>query len=410
MSLPRRLTARSRLWGQLTVQEAKAKGIDPVTGQPIASSATTGSAVPLTANRNSTTSTGALGGLGAPLAGSVTGPSPTAFAAPVSSGLAGGPGAAAPLGSATGPTPAQVGGVAPLGSSSSPSHVAAPSAAPVVAATSVPSAAVVAAPAQSAAASSGRSGNSIGSNTREATASRPAEAKSVDVFSSNDTKAKKEPGANDIPSQEETRESNHKKVPQPMITNIGEVSKDRTRPTGEEAGVPISSRPDADVKGAALKEEQNKRAFPHIEGVPSRSYAKQGDTNKPLAGLPLGTTQQPLATDVAPATPTKVSAPVPVNNTMGAAPATPVRAGDNVPVAAGTPATPASRVLDRETKTQPTTPSSMTSSTAGGHRKEESSDSMRKRKSSFFTKVSSHRGWVWLSEAQRLISIHLYLD
>ena len=318
-------------------------------------------------------------GLGAPIGG----PSPNAFAAPVSTGLAGGPGQAAPLGTARGPTPAQVGGVAP----------ATTQAAPVAStATVVPVVPVVPVATQTQSHAGQHSEHSaadkVASTTRQATASRPTESKQVDVFSSNTPDSKdKDPKGNDILGQDETRENNHKKVPQPMITNIGQPTKDRTRPNAtDDAGTQMSSRPDADPKQAALNEERNKRNG-DIEGVPSRSYAKTADTNKPLAGLPLGATQQPLAKDVGPATPIKTTGPIATT----AAPATPitplpVKAGDPV-VAVATPATPASRVADREGRTQPGTPSSTTSSTPGGHRKEESSDTMRKRKSSFFAKV-----------------------
>jgi hypothetical protein len=388
----------------MTVQEAKEKGIDTATGQPIetsspstttatssASPAAAGQSVPsasviaapassaAAASANSTYAQWSKGpqGLGAPLSGSVTGPSPAAFAAPVSTGLAGGPGQAAPLGTARGPTPAQVGGVAPTATYAAPAAVVVPVAVQTQSSThhqhSEPS-----------------STDKVASNTRQATSSRPAESNEVDVFSSNTPGSKdKDPKGNDILGQEETREKNHKKVPQPMITNIGPPTKDRTKPNPtEEAGTKMSSRPDADPKQAALNEERNKRNGA-VEGVPSRSYAKPADANQPVAGLPLGVTQKSLASDVAPATPVKTNGPIVVAD----APATPitplpVKAGDTV-VAVATPATPASRVADRESRTLPATPSSTTSSTPGsGHRKEESSDTMRKRKSSFFAKVS----------------------
>lgn len=385
----------------MSVQEAKEKGIDTTTGQPIESSTTTtGSAVPATsapaaagssvpsasviaapatsaAATSSATSSYAQWSkgpqrLGAPISGSASGPSPAAFAAPASSSVA----QAAPLGNARGPTPAEVGGVAATNTHPVP---VAPVAAVVV-------------PVAGQHTQQHSSADKVASNTDKATASRPTESKQVDVFSSNTPDSKdKDPKGNDILGQEETRENNHKKVPQPMITNIGQPTKDRTKPSPtEEAGTQMSSRPDADPKQAALNEERNKRNGA-IEGVPSRSYAKPADTNKPLAGLPLGATQQPLAQDVAPATPTKASSTGPI--ATAPAPATPVtplpsKAGEPV-VAVATPATPASRVADRESRTLPGTPSSTTSSTPGsGHRKEESSDSMRKRKSSFFAKVS----------------------
>jgi hypothetical protein len=397
----------------MSVEEAKAKGIDPVTGEPIESHSDTATythttavtvpagekAVPAPAEKVGSTvpSYADYTGLGAPIGGQAAGPSPTAFTAPAVNGI--NEPAPVPVGVSTGPAPAQVVG-AGLGQSSSsqirslPSEVRPEPVVPKPAAHNpyaIPLPPVpatnsgIAAPQQQFPRGGSSSSDKIASNTRQATGSGPVSGKH-DVFSSNDDHAKeKDSKINDIPAQHETKESNHKKVPQPMITNIGEPTKDRTQPSKtEDVGKQIGSRPDEDPKKAALEDER-RRAGENIDGMPSRSYAKKPVTEGAPAGLPLGTTQKPIAMDTAPVTPTKNIVPV-----VGTAPSTPVQArtGDvAVPVAAS-PQTPASRVANRESQIQPGTPSTTASSTPGRHTKEESSDSVRKRKSSFFAKAS----------------------
>lgn len=340
----------------ISVEEAKARGISLSNGEQQTTGSTAQSTVSATPGVPHTT-------LSAP----VSGPSPTQFASPAIVSAA--PVVPRETTSSTivtpsGPSPAEVGGIStghkPIASMPKPADIPAP--VPV----QTHSPAHASPLSQSQTATSSAPANRVAANTQEATSSRPAEAKEVDVFSSNNGHPNKV--AHDIPAQHETKDANHKKVPQPTITTLGGSTKDRTKPSPtDEAGKEMSSRPDASAKQTALQDEKERRG----EAEPSRSYAKKPEVATTTATpptLPLATTQAPIAKDVAPSTPAKNNIVVPVG------------------AVAGTPQTPASRVANRESLA-PNTPSSTTSSTPGRHTKEESSDTMRKRKSSFFAKI-----------------------
>lgn len=161
------------------------------------------------------------------------------------------------------------------------------------------------------------SGAAVRANNNAATASSPTSPKQPDVFSSNkqDKPAisagdKKAEYKTDLPAQHETKNTNHKSVPMPVITSIGDNTKDRTQPSlADNAAKEVSSNPAASTHEA--KAEASAGMSNDVEGVPSRSYAKQPtDNNTAVTGLPLATTQKPVselapAPAAAPATPVK---------------------------------------------------------------------------------------------------------
>ncbi|GHJ86751.1 hypothetical protein NliqN6_3153 [Naganishia liquefaciens] len=208
----------------------------------------------------------------------------------------------------------------------------------------------------------------VRATTNAATASSPSEPKHPDVFSSNKEDKpvvpageKKAEYKTDLPGQAETKNTNHKSVPMPVITSVGSKDKDRTQPShADNADQQVSSNPA--VGTHQVKEQAHAEMKQDVEGVPSRSYAKQPVPGAAVTGLPLATTQKPL--DQLPA-----AAPA-------AAPATPVKpaAAAAGPVAADTPA---SRVgASPAVAASPATPASGT-------------DSGKKKKSGFLSKVKS---------------------
>lgn len=211
--------------------------------------------------------------------------------------------------------------------------------------------------------SSPSSGTNVRATTNAATASSPSAPKQPDVFSSNKEEKPVVPAGEkhaeyktDLPAQAETKKTNHKSVPMPVITSIGNNTKDRTAPShADNADQEVSSDPAVgthEVKAQAHADMKN-----DVEGVPSRSYAKQPVPNVAPTGLPLATTQKPL--DELAAAP--------------AAPATPVKPVVVAPAAG--PETPASRVAASQVQASPA------SATA--------TDSGKKRKSGFLSKVSA---------------------
>lgn len=214
-------------------------------------------------------------------------------------------------------------------------------------------------------------------NTNAATGSSPSASKQPDVFSSNQHDKPAIPAGEkraeyktDLPAQHETKNTNHKSVPMPVITSIGDNTKDRTQPSlADNAAKEISSNPAADTHQA--KADASAGMNNDIDGVPSRSYAKKspvGD-NAAVTGLPLATTQKPVSE--LPVAPTSVAA-----TPVVAAPATPVKPGvAAVPVPA--PQTPASRLA--ATSDTQASPASIGSSTGGNMEK--------KKKGSFISKV-----------------------
>ncbi|KAJ9119550.1 hypothetical protein QFC22_003259 [Naganishia vaughanmartiniae] len=222
------------------------------------------------------------------------------------------------------------------------------------------------------------SGSAVNSdNTNAATASSPSAPKQPDVFSSNQHDKPAIPAGEkraeyktDLPAQHETKNTNHKSVPMPVITSIGDNTKDRTQPSlADNAAKEVSSDPAVDPHQA--KAEAHAGLNNDIDGVPSRSYAKKSpvDENAAVTGLPLATTQKPI--NELPAVPV-AAAPV------AAAPATPVKpAVAAVPVSA--PQTPASRLA--ATSEVQASPASIGSSTGGTGDK--------KKKGSFISKMKN---------------------
>jgi hypothetical protein len=205
---------------------------------------------------------------------------------------------------------------------------------------------------------------------------KPSPATHPDVFSSN-TNAQKEGqrqeaalprSEHDVPAQHETKDANHKHIPQPVITSIGQSTKDRTQP----GKVDNRTQPISDAPGVSAKAEKDKA---EADGEPSRSYIKKSPAEKDLAtsGLPLSESTVPTSGEgaVPPATPAKTGAPV--ATVAGAS--------------AAAPATPASKVAAAESREGAVaTPTSTAPSTPAKPGKD--SDAMRKRKSGFFAKVS----------------------
>ncbi len=196
------------------------------------------------------------------------------------------------------------------------------------------------------------------------------------------TIAAKEPSsvpksAHDLPAQHETKEANHKHIPQPIITSIGENTKDRTKPSAaDDKTQAISDNP-----GISAKTEKD-NAEGGIDGLPSRSYIKKSPAGKDLAtaggGLPLSASTVPTsgAEAVPPATPAKTATAVP-----GA-----TVAGPNGVKPAELPGTAVNKVVADNRKSVIGSPSSSAQSTPQKLR-EQDNDAMRKRKSSFFSKV-----------------------
>jgi hypothetical protein len=206
--------------------------------------------------------------------------------------------------------------------------------------------------------SSPSSGTNVRATTNAATGSSPTAPKQPDVFSSNKEDKRAVPAGEknaeyktDLPAQAETKNTNHKSVPMPVITSIGNNTKDRTAPShADNANQEVSSDPAVgthEVKAQAHAGMKN-----DIEGVPSRSYAKQPVPNAAVTGLPLATTQKPL-------------------DELAAAPATPVKPVVVAPASAA--GTPASRLATSEVQASPASASA--------------TDSGKKRKSGFLNKV-----------------------
>lgn len=214
-------------------------------------------------------------------------------------------------------------------------------------------------------------------NTNAATGSSPSAPKQPDVFSSNqhDKPAtlageKRAEYKTDLPAQHETKNTNHKSVPMPVITSIGDNTKDRTQPSlADNASKEVSSNPAVDTHQA--KAEAHAGLNNNIDGVPSRSYAKKSPVGDNAHGtaLPLATTQKPV-NELPSATAPVAAAPV------AAAPATPVKPAV-VAVPAGAPQTPASKLA--VTSEAQASPASVGSSTGGNMEK--------KKKGSFISKV-----------------------
>ena len=209
--------------------------------------------------------------------------------------------------------------------------------------------------------SSPSSGSSnVRATTNAATASSPSAPKQPDVFSSNKEEKpvvpageKKAEYKTDLPAQAETKNTNHKSVPMPVITSVGDATKDRTQPShADNANQQVSSNPA--VGTHEVKAQAHADMKQDVEGVPSRSYAKQPVPNATVTGLPLSTTQKPL-------------------DQVAAAPATPVKPAVAAPAAG--PDTPASRVAaSPAVQASPAAPASAT-------------DSGKKKKSGFLNKV-----------------------
>ncbi|KAJ9096318.1 hypothetical protein QFC21_005138 [Naganishia friedmannii] len=219
-----------------------------------------------------------------------------------------------------------------------------------------------------------------GSNmNNHATASSPSASKQPDVFSSNQHDKPAIPAGEkraeyktDLPAQHETKNTNHKSVPMPVITSIGHNTKDRTQPSlADNAAKEISSDPAVDTHQA--KAEAHAGLNNDVDGVPSRSYARKSpvDENAAVTGLPLATTQKPVS-DL-PVAPVPVAA-VPV----AAAPATPVKPAV-VAVPASAPQTPASKLA--ATSEAHASPASIGSSNGGNMDK--------KKKGSFISKMKN---------------------
>jgi hypothetical protein len=205
----------------------------------------------------------------------------------------------------------------------------------------------------------------VKANTNAATSSSPTSPKQPDVFSSNkqDKPAvsageKKAEYKTDLPAQHETKGTNHKSVPMPVITSIGENTKDRTQPSlADNAAKEVSSDPAASTHQA--KAEAHAGISNDVDGVPSRSYAKQPTNNTAVTGLPLATTQKPVSELPA--------APV-------TGPATPVKPVVVEPASAAQ--TPVSRLAAADAQASPAAGSTASASS-----------STTKRKSGFLSKV-----------------------
>ncbi|KAJ9104234.1 hypothetical protein QFC19_004051 [Naganishia cerealis] len=209
-------------------------------------------------------------------------------------------------------------------------------------------------------------------NKNAATASSPSAPKQPDVFSSNkhDKPAipagdKKAEYKTDLPAQHETKSTNHKSVPMPLITSIGDNTKDRTQPSlADNADKEVSSNPAEDPHKAkaeahaGLMNNNNE-----IDGVPSRSYVKKPEA---VAGLPLETTQKPVSE--LPAVP------------AAASPGTPVK-----PVCtAAAPQTPVSKLAASEVQASPASTTGTATSTPGAKDVDG-----KKKKGSFISKMKS---------------------
>jgi hypothetical protein len=218
--------------------------------------------------------------------------------------------------------------------------------------------------------------------------SKPTSASQPDVFTnvhdSKDKSAVIPKSEHDVPAQHETKDANHKHIPQPVITSIGESTKDRTQPSKADARTqPISDAPGVDAKDEKYKAE--------ADGVPSRSYIKKSPAGKDLAGtgLPLSASTVPTSGEgaVPPATPAKSAIP-------GATIAGPEGIKSTVPA----PGTPASKIISESRDSALASPTSTAPSTPAKKTSKES-DLVRKRKSSFFAKVSGCDEWLDQSPA-----------
>jgi hypothetical protein len=197
--------------------------------------------------------------------------------------------------------------------------------------------------------------------------------------------------SNDIPAQNETSD-NHKHIPMPVITAIGEKdpAKDRslesTNHDDTAATKPIDANPGVSAKDAK-HEAQNSRG-----GTGSTPAAMTGKV------IPTPTpAHTSTATPVKPATapaqvPAVVNAPATVVPTTTSVP-TPANVTPVVPAAPVTasPAAPSTPSKSTAVPAQVYTPASMSSPTASpqaAHGKDASSASVKKRKSGFLHKVS----------------------
>lgn len=219
----------------------------------------------------------------------------------------------------------------------------------------------------------------VKANNNAATSSSPTSPKQPDVFSSNKEDKPAVPAADkkaeyktDLPAQHETKSTNHKSVPMPVITSIGDSTKDRTQPSlADNAAKEVSSNPAASTHQA--KAEAHAGINNDVEGVPSRSYAKQPTNNTAITGLPLSTTQKPVS--ALPDT--------------SATPATPVKP---VAVQPASAQTPASKLAVADAQASPAAGSTASSTT--------------KKKSGFLSKVRAHRQLVIVrSNACRLLKV-----
>lgn len=190
-----------------------------------------------------------------------------------------------------------------------------------------------------------------------------------DKFKSNDPERKPSHKEHDIPAQHATKEANHQTVPQPVIKALSGNTKDRTKPSSEDAAArPISSNPGADAK-KVRDEVPVQGANGQVYETNATNAKTQKDDVAPAAstGLPLKATQVPTTGEAAipPATPAKTT--IPSNTATGDEPA---------------PATPNK---DHATTATP-------GSTPGKSHLHESSaatDDSRKRKTSIFGKIKN---------------------